>query len=90
MRVGSSKKKLTKHLNRGSNAYTAYEHRYTTTPVACEWAGAIVEVSGAFGMEQYDQTRLDTRLPKSRAGGQGLCGWAGAVFEVTRLFGQER
>ena len=36
------------------------------------------------------KTRPDTRLPKSRAGGQGPCGWAGAVFEVTRPFGQER
>ena len=35
-------------------------------------------------------TRPDTRLPKSRAGGQGPCGQAGAVFEVTRPFGQER
>ena len=26
------------------------------------------------------KTRPDTRLPKSRAGGQGPCGWAGAVF----------
>ena len=30
------------------------------------------------------ETRLDTRLAKSRAGGQG------AVFEVTRPFGQEQ
>ena len=27
-----------------------------------------------------EETRPDTRLPKSRAGGQGPCGWAGAVF----------
>ena len=25
---------------------------YTATPVACGWAGAIIEVSGAFGQEQ--------------------------------------
>ena len=40
--------------------------------------------------ESIRQTRPDTRLQKSRAGGQGPCGWAGAVFEVTRPFGQER
>ena len=28
---------------------------YTATPVACGWAGAIFEVSGAFGQEQYSQ-----------------------------------
>ena len=26
---------------------------YTATPVACGWAGAIIEVSEAFGQEQY-------------------------------------
>ena len=25
---------------------------YTATPVACGWAGAIIEVRGAFGQEQ--------------------------------------
>ena len=25
---------------------------YTATPVACGWAGAIIEISGAFGREQ--------------------------------------
>ena len=25
---------------------------YTATPVACGWAGAIIEVSGTFGQEQ--------------------------------------
>ena len=35
-------------------------------------------------------TRPETRLPKSRVGGQELCGWAGAIFEVTRPFGQEQ
>ena len=25
---------------------------YTATPVACGWAGATIEVSGAFGQEQ--------------------------------------
>ena len=25
---------------------------YTASPVACGWAGAIIEVSGAFGQEQ--------------------------------------
>ena len=25
---------------------------YTATPVACRWAGAIIEVSGTFGQEQ--------------------------------------
>jgi len=25
---------------------------YTATPVACGWAGAIIEVNGAFGQEQ--------------------------------------
>ena len=25
---------------------------YTATPVACGWAGAIIEISGAFGQEQ--------------------------------------
>ena len=28
---------------------------YTATPVACGWAGAIIEVSGAFGQEQLGQ-----------------------------------
>ena len=28
---------------------------YTTTPVACGWAGAIFEVTRAFGQEQYGQ-----------------------------------
>ena len=28
---------------------------YTATPVACGWAGAIFEVSGAFGQEQHSQ-----------------------------------
>ena len=28
---------------------------YSATPVACGWAGAITEVSGIFGQEQYGQ-----------------------------------
>ena len=28
---------------------------YTATPVACGWAGAIIEVSEAFGQEQKGQ-----------------------------------
>ena len=28
---------------------------YTATPVACGWAGAIVEVSEALGQAQYGQ-----------------------------------
>ena len=28
---------------------------YTATPVACGWAGAILEVSGTFGQEQQGQ-----------------------------------
>ena len=28
---------------------------YTATPVACGWAGAIFEVSGAFGQERFSQ-----------------------------------
>ena len=29
--------------------------RYTATPIACGWAGAIFEVTRAFGQEQYGQ-----------------------------------
>ena len=29
--------------------------KYTATPVACGWAGAIFEVTGAFGQKQYGQ-----------------------------------
>ena len=28
---------------------------YTAIPVACGWAGAIFEVSGAFGLERYSK-----------------------------------
>ena len=35
--------------------------RYTVTPVACWWAGAIFEFTRAFGQEQYGQ-----RIKKSK------------------------
>ena len=35
------------HMRRDEN-----KAGYTATPVACGWAGAIIEVSGAFGQEQ--------------------------------------
>ena len=31
---------------------------YTATPVACGWAGAIFEVTRAFGQEQWSQRLL--------------------------------
>ena len=37
---------------------------YTATPVACGWAGAIFEVSGAFGQEQYSQKPHKRRKSK--------------------------
>ena len=32
-----------------------YEARYTATPVACGWTGAISEVFRSFGKEQWGQ-----------------------------------
>ena len=40
---------------RSSNVYEN-KAGYTATPVACGWAGAIIEVSGTFGQEQKGQT----------------------------------
>ena len=37
---------------------------YTATPVACGWAGAIFEVSGAFGQERYSQKPHKRRKSK--------------------------
>ena len=36
-------------------AYDENKAGYTATPVACGWAGAIIEACGAFGQEQYGQ-----------------------------------
>ena len=38
--------------------------RYTATPVACGWAGAIFEVSGAFWQERYSQKNPKRRKSK--------------------------
>ena len=35
--------------------WTENKAGYTATPVACGWAGAIFEISGAFGQERYSQ-----------------------------------
>ena len=37
---------------------------YTATQVACGWAGAIFEVSGAFGQERYSQKPRKRRKSK--------------------------
>ena len=37
---------------------------YTATPVACGWAGAIIEVSGAFGQEQFRQKPINAKKVK--------------------------
>ena len=59
---------------------------YTATPVACRWAGAIIEVSEAFGQEQYGQ-----RINKAGYTATPVaCGWAGAIIEVSGAFGQEQ
>ena len=41
------------------------EAGYTATPVTCGWAGAIFEVSGAFGQEQHSQKPLKRQKSKS-------------------------
>ena len=37
---------------------------YTAIPVACGWAGAIVELTRAFGQEQYGQRIKNIRKVK--------------------------
>ena len=42
----------TEETERHKDRFIANKAGYTATPVACGWAGAIIEVSGAFGQEQ--------------------------------------
>ena len=51
----------------------------------CLGTRAVKRVGRHLGKKSFrKKTELDTRLPKSRAGGQG------AIFEVTRPFRQEQ
>ena len=51
------KVKFSKHTKKNKAGYTA-------TPVACGWAGAIFEISGAFGQERYSQKTHKRRKSK--------------------------
>ena len=42
----------TTSMNKTTTKTTINKARYTATPVACGWAGAIVEVNASFGQEQ--------------------------------------
>ena len=42
---------MTKETHVGKAKTFQNKAGYTATPVACGWAGAILEVSGAFGQE---------------------------------------
>merc|ERR1719282_506351 len=37
---------------------------YTATPVACGWAGAVIEVTRSFGQEQWSQKSKKTKQKK--------------------------
>ena len=38
-----------------NNNFNYNKAGYTSTPVACRWAGAIFELTRAFGQEKYSQ-----------------------------------
>ena len=59
--------------------------RYTITPVACRWAGALFEVSKTFGQEQYGQKHQKSKVWRKDGRTNGWTDKAGCRVVCTQL-----